>query len=259
MARPTQATFPNGSIFASDAAQIDQPDSRWAAAYEGGEGKTPPAAGVHNYEFNRLDVFGQHLEKNGMADWDARTIYPLYGWAKGSDGMLYRSRLNGNTSNNPVGGNGTAWRSLSDIVSPQATESLAGIAEIATQAETSAGTDDSRVVTPKKLRLGFSITLGANGSISFPTWMGGLVIKWGQFDTGSIGNNATGSHLFPSGSFPNNCHQVIVGSTSGVASGSGDSEGFFVQSVAQTGFDWKSDWNARDNSYGPIRYIAIGS
>lgn len=115
MARPTQATFPAGSIFASDAAQIDQPDERWAAAYEGGEGKTPPAAGVHNYEFNRLDVFGQHLEKNGMADWDARTIYPLNGWAKGSDGMLYRSRLNGNVGNNPVGGDGTKWRSLSSI------------------------------------------------------------------------------------------------------------------------------------------------
>ncbi len=115
MARPTQATFPDGSIFASDAAQIDQPDERWAAAYEGGEGKTPPAAGVHNYEFNRLDVFGQHLEKNGMADWDARTIYPLNGWAKGSDGMLYRSRLNGNVGNNPVGGDGTKWRSLSSI------------------------------------------------------------------------------------------------------------------------------------------------
>ncbi len=115
MARPTQATFPDGSIFASDAAQIDQPDERWAAAYEGGEGKTPPAAGVHNYEFNRLDVFGQHLEKNGIADWDARTIYPINGWSKGSDGMLYRSRLNGNVGNNPVGGDGTKWRSLSSI------------------------------------------------------------------------------------------------------------------------------------------------
>lgn len=115
MARPTQATFPEGSIFASDAAQIDQPDERWAAAYEGGEGKTPPAAGVHNYEFNRLDVFGQHLEKNGMADWDARTIYPLNGWSKGSDGMLYRSRLNGNAGNDPVGGDGTKWRSARSI------------------------------------------------------------------------------------------------------------------------------------------------
>ncbi len=115
MARPTQANFPTGSIFASDAAQIDQPDERWAAAYEGGTGKTPPDAGVHNYEFNRLDVFGQHLEQNGIADWDARTIYPLNGWTKGSNGMLYRSKLNGNTGNNPVGGDGTKWRSLSSI------------------------------------------------------------------------------------------------------------------------------------------------
>lgn len=39
----------------------------------------------------------------------------------------------------------------SDFISVAATESVAGVAEIATQAETDAGTDDSRFVTPLKL------------------------------------------------------------------------------------------------------------
>ncbi|MDG4811644.1 hypothetical protein P8629_01365, partial [Hydrogenovibrio sp. 3SP14C1] len=34
----------------------------------------------------------------------------------------------------------------------QATETTAGIAEVATQSETDAGTDDTRIVTPKKLK-----------------------------------------------------------------------------------------------------------
>ena len=37
------------------------------------------------------------------------------------------------------------------IYAPQATESLLGTAELATQAEADAGTDDSRIITPKKL------------------------------------------------------------------------------------------------------------
>lgn len=37
-------------------------------------------------------------------------------------------------------------------IAPSASESTAGIAEIATQAETDAGTDDSRIVTPLKLK-----------------------------------------------------------------------------------------------------------
>jgi hypothetical protein len=42
---------------------------------------------------------------------------------------------------------GTAWRTSQ----PTATETVAGIAEVATQAEVTAGTDDTRIVTPLKL------------------------------------------------------------------------------------------------------------
>lgn len=51
-----------------------------------------------------------------------------------------------------------------DISFPPATETIAGRIEIATQAETDAGTDDSRAVTPAKLA-GFSATVERRGMV----------------------------------------------------------------------------------------------
>lgn len=52
--------------------------------------------------------------------------------------------------NGVIGTNNVVWTSFGSS-SPAATESTAGIAEIATQAETDGGTDDARFVTPLKL------------------------------------------------------------------------------------------------------------
>ena len=58
----------------------------------------------------------------------------------------------------------------------QATESVAGIAEIATQTETNTGTDDAKIVTPKKLE-GFtgSSNITEVGTISSGTWQGNTI------------------------------------------------------------------------------------
>lgn len=78
-----------------------------------------------------------------------------------------------------------------------ATESAAGVAEVATQAETDSGTDDTRIVTPKKLRFGFGIVLGTEGYIAFPSWLGGLIFKWGELVSASNPNIVSFSPAFP--------------------------------------------------------------
>ena len=64
-------------------------------------------------------------------------------------------------------------------IKQQATESVTGVARIATDSETSSS-DNTTMITPKKLRLGFSVLLGTAGHISFPTWLGGVIFQWGN-------------------------------------------------------------------------------
>lgn len=79
-----------------------------------------------------------------------------------------------------------------------ATENVAGIARVATQAETDAGSDDSRFVTPKKLRWGFSYSFGPDGYIAFPSWLAGIIFQWGEAGaTSNVVENVTFPISFP--------------------------------------------------------------
>ncbi len=63
----------------------------------------------------------------------------------------------------------------------QASETALGWVKIATQQQVNQGTEDIRVITANTLRAGFVLFWpgSGNGYISFPSWLGGLIIQWG--------------------------------------------------------------------------------
>ncbi len=77
----------------------------------------------------------------------------------------------------------------------QATTTVAGIAEIATQTETNTGTDDQRIVTPKKLRSTLGITANLSTTLTYSQLIGdasatSIVV------THSIGNQFVQAQVF---------------------------------------------------------------
>lgn len=69
------------------------------------------------------------------------------------------------------------------VLATQATEIKLGTAKIATQGQTDEGTDDATIVTPKKMRWGFSVLKGVTGYVVLPTWLGGIIFQWGSVTT----------------------------------------------------------------------------
>jgi hypothetical protein len=100
-------------------------------------------------------------------------------------------------------------RQAINAVMKAATETVAGIAEIATQAETDAGTDDTRIITALKLRHGFSVIFAANGYIAFPTWLGGFILQWGAVNISTANTYLAVSYPI---SFASTVYTIVVGS-----------------------------------------------
>ncbi|MFC3944287.1 phage tail protein [Pseudomonas gingeri NCPPB 3146 = LMG 5327] len=120
----------------------------------------------------------------------------------------------------------------------QATEARQGTAKVASATQMSAGSDDSTIVTPKKLRLGFSVSLATNGYLVFPSWLGGLVIQWGYYASSLDDLTALVSFQL---AFPAQCLNVIAVGDGG-QSGGGAFVGVGVQKVSKEQF--------RLNGYG---------
>lgn len=97
----------------------------------------------------------------------------------------------------------------------QATEINQGTAKVATDAQMLDSANDAVMATPKKLRKGFAVSLGLNGHIVFPSWLGGLILQWGSVPVSS----SSAALSFPI-EFPNVLY-TVVGSPIGSAASSG--------------------------------------
>lgn len=132
----------------------------------------------------------------------------------------------------------------------QATESVLGVAKIATQTLVNAGDSDNTIVTPKKLQFGFSISLADNGYIVCPTWMGGLILQWGNI--APVTNNTLVSVTFPL-AFPTAVRMTIGGFTSDA--GTSGTDAVSVTTRSRNGMTLRC---AGDNGATPINWFAIG-
>ncbi|MCQ2994175.1 phage tail protein [Pseudomonas syringae] len=125
----------------------------------------------------------------------------------------------------------------------QASEIKLGMAKIATQAQTDTGTDDATIITPKKLRWGFSILKAQNGYIAFPSWLGGLVIQWGSTTATAADYLVT----FPI-AFPTAPAVLVFGQNEGTVS-------FHNNYLVTTGFKYR---NAAAGYPDAFTWICIG-
>lgn len=105
------------------------------------------------------------LDANVFAELEAATVMVEEGTNAGTNWRQTQT-------NGVIGVNNVAFTIVLPGA-PQATETQTGIAEIATNAETDTGTDDTRIVTPKKLKesklfnKSFSATIGDGAATSF--------------------------------------------------------------------------------------------
>lgn len=141
----------------------------------------------------------------------------------------------------------------------QATERVLGLARIGTQEQVNTGTDDSTIVTPKKLRLGFQIVAGTVGYIVFPTWLGSWIVQWHAGMT--LQGSTTNITHFPI-PFPNKVGSVVVGGYNNGAIGNNyqvylsDGVGGAAGAVNEAWF--KTMNNGVTGSAG-LSYIAVGN
>lgn len=105
-----------------------------------------------NWIQNRQDTGIAYAFQLGVPEWDSTVEYQFSSnnWASYTQykGKVYKSIQTG-TNKNPE--TQTAYWALAFADYGAASETFAGVAELATQAETNTGSDDARIVTPAKL------------------------------------------------------------------------------------------------------------
>ena len=127
----------------------------------------------------------------------------------------------------------------------QATEIKLGTAKIAAQVQVDEGLADDVIVTPKKLRMGFSYLFDNIGYIALPSWLGGFLIQWGVVTT-AASDNANATFPIP---FNQKCFRVYSNhGTSGTPAATGNSGGSLTGVNLRIGVSGTSS----------ISYLAIG-
>lgn len=174
-----------------------EPDARPVERRTFNQALNDVTTALRQYQEFSVPDFITSAENDGVAFTYSKGARVRYDAGSGVD--VYVSLIDSNTDLPTVT---SSWALAS--TTQAATETVAGIAEIATNAETITGTDNTRIVTPAKLRYGFAYSFGQNGYIALPSWLGGFVVQWGTF-TGTTGATIS----FPI-TYPNSSYAVVI-------------------------------------------------
>lgn len=234
--------------WASVPSQFERPsDALIDRGWAGGAAEDPPEAKWENWWHNRVDEALAEIESNGALAWFEDAPYSV-GATVHQGGKNWIAAI-ANSGIDPVSGdNAGHWLELG----VKATETLLGQLRVGTQAAVNDGVLDDVAVTPKKLRMGFSISLAANGYIALPSWLGGLIIQWGNnFASASADQSVTFPIAFASSAYQ--CVAVVNDAGNGSAAGFAS-----INSLTSTRF-MLSAWDAGGVRISPnCRWIAVG-
>ena len=225
--------------------------------------------------FSLLTVSLLALKQRGILTWTTGFEYKQGAFVVESN-RLYQAKAD-NTSKQPSlsQNDWQVWASVSDIdvdtngniiktakaggaftlKVEDASTTVKGVVQFANATEVSNRSNVAKAINPSNVGQTFGGSLSESGWCRFPN---GLILQWGSITLVSTGNNQSGVQNFPI-PFPNNCFQVICGSTAGNIGGGSASEGFQVSSNERSSFSWVSHWQSRPTSFGPISYLAIGN
>jgi hypothetical protein len=144
----------------------------------------------------------------------------------------------------PAAANFTDVRLSTCVASSQMQAPTVATADNSTNAATTAW-------TALWAKVGLSMSLGSNGYIKLPTWLGAVMVQWGT--TGTLPSNSTVAESFNGGGFPTACWS-IVGVDSGPRVVSGLAQAVAIAPSSRTGF------NVLINGSGEtVTWIAVGN
>lgn len=256
-----------------------QPDSTMTIT--GFDYRTRPRAQWENWWRHNVYQWIDSVNKEGVLGWDSATTYPVNAFVTGSNGKLYKA-IQSQAGNNPTTDGGVNWEDYlpdasstvkgkvelatntevstgtdttravtpAGLASRTASTTKTGLIEIATQTEMNTGTDTSRAVTPELLK---NWSKNPAAILSSPgQWVDnhtGFTVKWGTFLSNADGNVPV-TFATP---FNSACVSVIHGGITGFAS---VANVWTANSVTASGFNSNRD----DSVSGSVTvlYIAFG-
>lgn len=175
----------------------------------GWEVEVPPRQ-FFNWLDNKQDQFNAYVNQHGIVEWDANTDYYLgKAYVMGSDGIIYKAVSDNGpsfTTQDPTTDVSDTYWEIAFAPTDLATDSVAGLVELATSEESQAFTDTVRAITPATLYGSFQGGNQSLGTTGYQKLPGGLIVQWGSR---TAGPTLTGTVTFPL-AFPTGCFNVVA-------------------------------------------------